>query len=492
MSLQKVSIIAALFTISFLAAPTASGNIIIDKLRPQGSKRIYEFYIRDQKFGRLESEARGKTSFEGNSGYKFDEKLELDFTPFGNQYKMKVKREHYIRDDGFYLGDRMDIAVNEEAQEIKLLLKNNTLGGFLERNGVRESINMPLESDIFCADNYMIDQYELFLAQKKLAVGDSIMDTIFIPQAMIKAPVKIIIESFLPTRFGNLADSTFVCHFIEPSDQIAYVTKDKKIVRINQPSQGISAVLIEDPLAKFKMPSKSLTLGGIVKRTPLYILYLAFGILLSSPFLWRHYRNYGIYAAIILAAAAHNLLKITHIPLQEWYTTAVIIPGMKAGGSIYAYAIVSALFVGIIQEIVKFIPIILLYNFARKSSRWIMIIGLSCGLGFGVYDAGALTGAAYEAGTMKILSWPIFERLIWILFHITAGALIGFGLSKGIKSLTASLVGAMAIHALASFLIVFVQKRLVDFAVFEIIQALIVLLFLMAVYLFIRKSGLSS
>ncbi len=465
-----------------------TGNVTVDKIRPEGSKRTYQFLLKDQKFGQLESTAKGKKSLDDIEGLRFDEDLSLDLTPLGSQFTLKIKNKHYVNEKGHYIGDEMEIEVNNQEQNLYLKHAGDLLSGYFKKDTSKQTVNFTLEKDIFAADNNMIDQYEIFLGMKDLKVGDIIIDSIFVPQAMIKSPVRIEVEAFTKVRYGNSMDSAYVCHFIEPSDQIAYVTRDRKIVRLVQPSQSITVELVENPLDKFKAPVKSVSIGDIIWRMPLYAVYLFFGMAISLPLLIKNYRQPIVYIAIILGVASYNMLKITHVPLQEWYASTYILPGIQSGGSLYYYAIFSALFTALIQELVKFIPIIFLFFAAAGMIKSPMVVGIFCALGFGIYEAGALTGAAYQTGGIKILSWPVFERLITIFFHATAGGLVGFSLSKGLKNIIVALIGVILLHSITSYLIVLVQKRIIDFAIFELIVAMIDLLFFLAVYLYIRNS----
>jgi len=478
--------------LSFIAFACAlsqnAASITVDKVRPEGSKRIYQFMLKDKKFGQLESVAGGKSSLDGIEGFRFDEDLKLDMTPLGNQYKLSIKNRHYIGASGQYIGDEMKITMNDQEQGLYLSHKDNTVSGYFERDKSRQAITIPMESRFFSLDNYMIDQYEIFLAMRNLKVGDTIRDSIFIPQTMTTAPVQVVIEAISMIRYGNMSDSALVCHFIEPTDQIAYITKDRKLVRLVQPSQNITVELYENPLDKYKMQSKPVSIGDIVWRMPLYAVYLIFGLAFSFPFIKKNYRKAAVYIAIVIGAISYNLLKITHVPLQEWYISAYVLPGIKAGGSLYFYAIFSALFAGLIQELVIFVPIILLYFILKDIAKTPMLIGIFSALGFGLYEAGALTGGAFQSGTIGIISWTVFERVLTILFHMTAGALVGFSLNRGTKFIGLSLLAAIVIHAVASYLVVFVQRKIIDFAIFEIVVALIYLFFLLGVYLWIKRN----
>ncbi len=466
----------------------ADGSSNIEKLRPEGSKRVYHYFLKDKKFGELESVSKGKSSLDGIDAFRIDEKLEIDLTPFGNPYKLKIENEHYINAQSFYIGDDMELEVNDQKQELYLKHSGNSISGYFEKDNQKQEINQALGTSILSVDNYMLDQIEIFLAGKTMRIGDTLVDSFFIPQIMMISPAKAVVEAFTKVIYGSSVDSAFVCHFIEPSDQIAYITKSGKLLKITQPSQSITAELVENILDKFKPKTSALTLGSFFRRLPLFAIYILTGIILVFPFIMKNFRNMNVYIAVFIGAISYNLLSITHVPIQEWYTNAIIIPGLRTGGTIFSYAIVSSLMAGLFQDIVKALPIIAIYYFGRNVKLAPMHIGIFCALGFGIYEAGTLTGALYQSGATKIISWPVFERILAILFHIVSGALIGFNINRGIYRFAATLGIVILIHSFMTYPIIFVQKRIIDIGLFEILTALINILLLLGIYLYIKSA----
>ena len=110
-------------------------------------------------------------------------------------------------------------------------------------------------------------------------------------------------------------------------------------------------------------------------------------------------------------------------------------------------------------------------------------IGLFCGLGFGIYEAGAITGAALQSGAMSIFSWGFFERFFAILFHAATGILLAYGLARGLGKLLIIWPLIALLHSFTNYLIVFLHRRVIDIGLFEIMTAFIVLVFTLIVYL---------
>jgi len=459
----------------------------IFEYRTENSKRTYLFFLQGKPLGQLGSVFEGLGRLEDARGYRFADNLSLDFTPLGTVYKIQMANKFLVNDKGGYLGNETELQVSGQSQTILLTHQDSRLKGYIDRGGVRQTIDTTLVSGIFAADNYMIDQYELLLAFKDLKIGDTVRDSIYIPQSLTTAPIRFIVEGFNAVTYGRNRDSAFTCHFLEPLDQTAYFTRDKKIVRLIQPTQNMEVLLSENALEKLKPTPKAMTMADLLKITPFYLLFLLAGALLTFPFWRRNFRKPELYISVILGALTYLLARLAHVPVQEWYTNTVVIPGIQTGGSLYLFAIFNALLTGLVLETFKIIPIAMIFFIWKKNSLSGLLLGIFCCVGFGIFESAAIIGATFQTGNMPIFSWGVFERIIGILFNVTVGAALGFGLSRNITALFRAWLGMILVHTLSSYLIVLVQRKVIDFAIFEILTALIYLLALLVVYLIIKK-----
>jgi hypothetical protein len=456
-------------------------------VRPEGSKRLYQLTLGGQKLGELESVAKGKTTYNGIKCYRFDEKLLLDFSPFGNDYKLRTENRRYVDSLGQYIGDDMELEVNDQPQKLQLTNKSGQISGYWEKENQKEPINISLGEILFAADNYMLDQIELYLAGFSLRTGNTVSDSFFVPQAMIKMPFRFEIEAFVKMPYGDLVDSAFVCHFDEPSDQIVYITRSGKIIKMIQPSQKIEAVLAEKPIDRARALKKPLSLAEFMKRTPFYLLYIFVAAVCSVPFLKRNYRKPDIFLAAILGIIVYFLIEFTQTPLQQWFISSYFIPGIRAGGSIYFYSIISSFISAATVEILKLIPILFLFTAWKNRSLEMSIIGLFVGLGFGLSESWASVANIAGTGAFSIIGWSIFERIFAFLFHMATGVLIGFALERSYKQMIIFLLATMVIHSGTIYLAVFVQRRIIDIAIMEIISAFIGLMVVLFAYLMMKK-----
>ncbi len=474
----------------------AAGNVYavsalksIDKLRPEGKERTYLINYKEEQAGALVSKFEGATSLEGIKCFLFTENYNLNLTSFGVDYSVTTIGKHFVDKKGRYIGDNIMIHANGQTQKLYLYKKDKQLSGYFTRGDSKEDIEHPFPENMLAIDNNMVDQIEIFLAFHNINVGDTINDSIFVPQSQVKMPVKVAVENFQWTRYGKIFDSAYVCHFLEPSEQIVYFTKSRKVIRIDQKTQDMNIILYETALDRTAPKVSSFTFIDIIRRLPLYVVYLIFGIIFSSYFLQKYYKKYETYLIFILGAVMLLILKETLFPLQKWYGEHFLIPAVEAGHSFYLYAVLTALFSGLFQEALVMIPLLLFYFWKKPRQNFSIALGVFCGIGLGVAMAGYLSGAAYQSGGLKIISVPVFSQIISILFLGIAGAAFGYGLNRGIKYIGVIWLATVLIHSFSDYMLAFVQGKVFDMAVYTFIRTVICLVYMLAVYILIKKTS---
>lgn len=485
-----IPILPLVFTPSLVHSQTSAATKSIKLFRAENSKRTYQFLINSEPFGSLESVYDGTARFEGSRGHRFIEKLNLDFSSFANPYTLKIENKHYCDDSGRYLGDEMSLKIDSISQELFLRYGNGKIFGHLKRDRQEENIERDAPRTYFAIDNYLVDQLETFLAFHDLKVGDTIADSFFIPQTATFSQACYVVEGFARIPYGNMVDSAFVCRFLEPLEQTAYITRDRRLIKVIQPFQNITIILQETILDRLRPPKKSLSISDLTRRLPLYLFFLGIGVVLTAPFWFKYRRQYSIFFAFIVGAFVYLLVGVTHIPLQEWYSNRVVFPAIQQGGSIYAFTIGNALMTGFVKELLKILPVILFFLFRKSNMPPLYVLGIFCGAGFGIFESGALTGDAYQAGALKFLSWGAFERITALVFHMTSGALYGWALRHSLPRTVSIFIALFTLHSFTTYLIVIVQKKIIDIALFELLVALIYLILLLIAYLKISGSSL--
>jgi len=488
MKLKLLISILIIFLCTMVNVWSIPGIKSIEKLRPKGSERSYVIYFKEQQAGLLNSKFNGKTEFEGKTCYRFTENFSLNLTPFDVSYSVSTSGRHYVDKNGYYIGDDMTLTVNERIQKLYLVNSNDGLTGYYERGGEKQDISRPALENFFAIDNNMVDQIESFLSFHNVYTGDTIYDSIFVPQSQVKTAVRVAVEDFKWVQYGKLYDSAYVCHFLEPTDQYVYYTKSRKVIRIDQESQDLQIILFESALDRTAPPVQSFTFGDFLWRMPIYLAYLIFGVVFLIPFLRKQYKNIEVYFIFVLGGVMFFIIEQTLFPLQKFYGEAYLIPGIEAGGSLYYYAIFTTLISGFFFETVKLIPILLIYFWKKPKQQLSIALGVFCGVGLGVVTACSYSGAPFQSGALKIVSLGVFEQIIAILFHAIAGAAFGYGINRGFKYLLVIWPIVVFIHSLSDYIVIFQQKGFFDLSVMTFVRTLICLIFLLAVFIMIKKA----
>ncbi len=463
-------------------------NTLSDYLQP-GTEWHYRFVTQDTVFGTLDVKFKGNLEFEGAPAFHFAGELNFDYHVFGNPVKLKINDDYYVSETGHYLGNRMKAETGPNKQELQLTRIADSVKGYFINAGVKQERSTAVAPAMRTVDNNMIYQMEMLLAFHTFTIGDTIADSFFVPQVMTKSYARMVIQDFRSVRYGDLVDSAFVIHMLEPQEQLLFYSKQGKILKVDISNQPISIYLSEDPHEKMMPQESSAGISDFIARIPIYLIYLFISIIISIPLLRNHYHRFEIYFVFILGCAMFPLIYSTQVPLQKWYSINYLIPVVRDGGSIYAYGTISALLSGFIQETLKFIPLLIAFLIRKPDSKTLIAYGAFIGLGFGFYEACSLTGPAFQAGTMNIISWGLFERIFAMLFHTTTAALLGFGLGRGVMPFIVCWLIASLIHSLENYSIITLQKGLVSLGLFEVLIALLNVVFLVLVWLVVRTSA---
>ena len=485
---MKYFVQALLLTLLAVSAMAVEKSTSIEQYRSKGSKRIYQFFIKDQQIGTLESKFNGTATFDGVKAYEFSEKLDIDFTPMGQDYRLNLQNKHFVDTKGLYVGDDMKLVFGGQTQSLYLKKTDDGLTGYYIANDQKQDISRPMPEQYFAVDNYMIDQLEAFLAFQDIKIGDTIETSIIIPQVMATSTVNLVVEDYKMMRYGDVFDSAYVCHFFQPSGQTVYFTKDKRIIRVDQTSQNMTIILKESPLEKMKMPAQPFAFMDFVKRIPIYLVFLILGIIFSSALIWKYHRKPEIYIVFVLGGLIYLAMHLTQFPLQRWYSAEYALPGMRAGGSIYSYAAVIALMAAFVQVTLILIPVGIMSVWKKPKQSLAVALGVFCGFGFGLYEAGSVTGALYQAGKLAVLSWPVFHQSFALIFHMTTGAALAYGINRGFKHLLLWWVILVLVSTLANYMFVFLNKGIFDTGVHELLLAGIYLFTLLAVFIMIQRA----
>ncbi len=473
-----VAAVASILLVSYASAATIEDFLIKD------STRTWLFSKDSIDFGTLKSTYRGPAEYQGLKSFHIEETLDLDFTKIKAPAKVNLHNNHYVDLQNAYVGDSMSILANGETQGLELVHRGDSLYGSAQ-NVAHNNVDMPLRATMMTLDNNMVDQMELIFWQNDLKIGDTLTDTFFVAQFLTGAEFEFIVDSMRTEEVNGVADTVLSMRMLTPMQQAISFGRKTGLIKIKAPVQGFAITRIDNESGK-SFSISSGTSGGFFTALPLYLFYILVGLVFGICVIKNYYNRLETYIVLILGAAGFSILRYTQIPLQTWYATTYIVPGLKAGGSLFFYSGVQALFSGLIQETLKLIPLILILTTRPPSKKSLVILGMFTGMGFGIMEACSITGFAYQSGLMSFISWATFERIFAILFHTSTGAALGYALAAGWKKVPAIWLLMVLIHSFSNLLIVFYQKEMVALAPLELIVAGIDVVLALLVWLAVR------
>jgi len=460
------------------------GDSTLAGYRPDGELRMWTFVVRDSTIGRLFSTVQGRTEINGVEARIIEQRLGLDFARLGAGVSIDVEGRQFVADDGTYLGSELQVKTGDQAARVELERHGDTMLGRVEQSDRETEQRRHFSVDGFAADLYLLDMHELFLAMRDIKVGDTIRDTMFVPQIMLEQYVEATVDLFVNKQvYKGKFDSSFVITYSQPQRMAFYFTPDKRLVKAEIPGQQVKAYL--DVVRRFgsetaREPKQSL--GKLASRLPTFAAYLVIGLAALVLFAGRALRRSSTWLALLAGGVAYWPVLVTQMPLQTYLVEHLFIPAMAEGGSPYFWGLFPALTTGVIQELLKAGMILLAAVMLRLRHDRLTVIGAVCGAGFGIVEGGHL---AMLAINVELLSWHLLERGFMILFHTASGALLGYGLAVGLTSrrFIYALCGMILFDAFLRYLPIFVQQGVIDvLMMYFVIPILVVALMFFALW----------
>ena len=467
--------------------------------REIGEFRLWTFIVKDSTIGSLVSTVKDKVKIDGVHGFYIEQKLNLDYNKAGIALTMNIRNQHFITHDGFHLGDEMELNINGQQEELYITCDNDKLVGYVTRGGDKVEKEIPYNPNGFAIENNYFDQLELFLAARNLSVGTTFEDSVYMPQSMVYTFIKgEVIEFDNIQLYNEVFDSSFVIQLTHPVTQTLYFTPDKRLVKVDIPSQNLKVYLdaVQNPekakralekLAKEK-GDKSV---GFTTTKPIGTLfgitfvYILFGFLSVTFFIKDGYNLSISYVAMFIGGLIFVVIPFTQIPWQESIFKNYFIPNVLEGsGSAFMWGLLPAFVAGFIQECLKIVSIFLFIHIAKCKNQHFTIIGAMVGLGFGIVEACYLAGGI---PTSVLFGVNLVERGFMILFHVTSGALLGYVFRRETLKIVTIVLITIVINSLFRYLPIFAQSKTFTPELLSIVLAIVSITFLMITMLIFKK-----
>ncbi len=461
--MKKILFVLFLLPLSLLAQVHLDKSVEFKSFRPIGEQRQWTFIQKDSAIGTLQSKVVDEININGVSGYRINQKLELDYSKIGIDRKIIVKGDFFVSTDGFYLGDKKSILFNEQNEQFELSLNSKKLEGYFTRSGNEVEVVKDNFDNIFAFDNNFIDQLEIILSFSDLIVGKNIEFEYFEPQTQLESNFRGVVEKFSYKKLHTrLADSVYTINVSQPLPMTIYFSKQKKIQKIDIPSQKMKIYLDyvydEKKIQKQQPTAPQFTIKTLLRLIPNYFLSIVFGLIGISLYIGGNYKNKQLYLIFGIGIIAFIINSFIQYPLQSSLTDRFILPAIRNGESIFLVSIIPVLTTGFVQEIIKFIAIFSVSRFFNIKANLLIIVGVVLGVAFGVSESIYLDSIIGRSQ----FSWNLFERAFIILYHAASGGLIGYAIINLSKRIFIVLIPLIAINSFFKYLPLFVQTQKAD------------------------------
>jgi hypothetical protein len=149
-----VLLLASLFVCPGLVAQRVLDKApSVEKFRPIGEVRLWTFVVKDSAIGRLISTVSGRKKVDGIDGVTLTERLNLDYNMIGSPMKIEIEGDHFVSLNGYYLGDKRTITVNEQTEKQEVERDGDRIEGYFTRAGKKNDQEMACPEATFAIEN---------------------------------------------------------------------------------------------------------------------------------------------------------------------------------------------------------------------------------------------------------------------------------------------------------------------------------------------------
>jgi len=470
----------------------------VEAFRPVGELRTWTFFSKRVTFGQLISVIKETTTIDGQQALIIDQNLQIDYRKISIERTTELEGELQLTLAGSFLGCDYALGTKESTERLVLKQQGDSTSGFFTRGGKEIDVGLPVASGIFSWDPNFADQIEIWLAMQDLKVGDTLIDSLFSPQTMLKTRLVGVVKWFMWQEiYKGWIDSVYVIRLTEPRDYQLYFTADKRLLRVDQINEGIRIYqdLVRPPAVESQEQpvsqvdrSRPFDFRLFVFKLPHFLAYfivtaLAILFLAKGGLKWL-----DSYLAFGFGAALFVLIPYTQIPLQEYIVIDWLIPAVGRGESIYSWATMPAIVAGLIQEGLKVGALFALFAWRNPKEYRFAILGAFLGGAFGFMES----CYSLTAGMQPLFSLRLLERSSLILFHASAAALVGRAILQRTQKLVVIIPLVVAMNTALRYLPIFVQQGAVTVELMHFVLALMSVCFMVLVLFSFRMTSASS
>jgi hypothetical protein len=515
-TIVTAAVIATVGSIAVQAQPILKRTPQFNQFRGLGDSRTWEIRSFDSAIGTVQSTVTSETS---EGGFVLQRKLVTDYSSFGG-IRTEIEGTHTISQKSEYLGDKLSITVSGTTERLELKRDGSSVTGFATRGGNKVSQNSSLPPGVqYAFDTPDFDLIEMYLATRDIKSGDSLIDTIFVPQMMMTQVIRGQVKqsAIFENKFLKHFDTAFQIHITEPQEQEWYFTVDKRLTYIRWPQRKIEIYQTKverGKTAPLNAPLLvgALPLGGVRQDTasadqplnrdslmarlqsaqkerlgkggelpslpplayivlaPHFIVYLLMAVCWFLVITRGAVRTSSTWINFAVGVGLGIIALLTQVPIQRWAVMSIVYPAVSQGGSVLLYGLLPALAAGVLQSGLVFFGVGALSGQARGSARQLAVLGGALGIGFGFLEACYMQRSV---GITPLISFSLIERCFMLAFHVSSAALFGAYLFRNMRLAAVVAVSLIFANTFFRYLPVLVQAKVVDLGILYFVLAIV-------------------
>jgi hypothetical protein len=443
---------------------------------------MWTFTYRAKDMGRLYSVIGPDTVINGVDGIAIRHQYDISYELLRSDRRDQAEGNLWIDPTGHYLGSALEITVDTSTERLMLAREGDSLDGYFTRGGQEVPTSIALSRRRFAWDANFIDEIELYLALRGIAVGDTIRDSIFVPQLMMSQPLAGRVDSFFYMQlYKGKFDSVFHVHLSEPQTMDLFVNTQGNVMRADFANLGVRAYL---DLIKSVVEMPRGTEGNARghfhwTRIPQYLAYILIGLIGVAFYYQRGARISRLLPAFGFGIVLFLIAIITQIPVQKHLFAALAV-----GSAGFFDFVIPGLAGGLVQELLKFIGLIGLLVLLRPRGTRMILVGAALGAAFGV------TEVCYRAGfvTSQVFTPELPGFIFSILYHAAAGAVLGLAFTyDDRRRLAITLAALVLINVIYRILPAMVEQGRIDIALMNLILGTATLVVIAVSLLMVRQ-----
>jgi RsiW-degrading membrane proteinase PrsW (M82 family) len=382
----------------------------------------------------------------------------------------------------------LEVFVEGEKQTLQAFFEQGAVEATVWKGAGESTHRLPVSPYIFVVDNNMIGQWGMMLGLLPMELGDKIRCKIFVPQALTEMDIQIDVKEVETVPVGDQEEEVYVCH-IAPIGETCWVTKDGKLVKLEDKKQSLIVTLLtaEGAPPAEESSQDSFFLRTLPNRAGGCLIYLIVGLAWLALLARGKIARWDIWALLATGGALFPLALALQVSLQRLYMQFLSMPAMQRGLSVFILGIGTVTLGAIVQEFFKLLPVYLMLRFFSRvpDQTAALAQGAAVGAGFGLLEAILLTGNALALGIIS--PWAIFERVFAILFHAAVTGIVAWGVWK--RSSLRYYLLAVLLHSLGNYSVILFHQHLLSPVALELSVAAFDLCILAGAVILGRKSG---